>query len=291
LLEVFQNIEVRFRKWRNHSAARIFSSRFGRKFAWQILPKNVEAITSRFHDHRFTYNPHELVGRRLMIKGQFDREETVSVLNRAQDLGILSGSKRVILEIGANIGTQSVYFALDPRVEKVIAIEPEPGNLKFLLKNVSDNDLSSKIDIAPYGASIADGEMELYLASSNSGAASFHKVNDAIDIVRVKTKPVSMILSEKNIAPKDIALIWMDIEGYEIDIFKSILPILADGMLLYMEFSPGFYGPVRTKSFIEQLATAFKTAQIFSGNTWTCINIIELAHTKKQINIMLRYGQ
>jgi hypothetical protein len=57
-----------------------------------------------------------MIGRRIFVRGEFCRTETIETLNRIERFGILGGDRRTIVEIGANIGTQSVYFALDSRV-------------------------------------------------------------------------------------------------------------------------------------------------------------------------------
>ncbi len=47
-----------------------------------------------------------------------------------------------LLEIGANIGTHTVYFAVTGRFGRIVSVEPDPRNLSFLRKNVALNGIT-----------------------------------------------------------------------------------------------------------------------------------------------------
>ena len=57
-----------------------------------------------------------------------------------------------IIDIGANIGDSSIYFALN-NAKKVIALEPYPYSYNYALKNININNLNDKITLlnAGYG--------------------------------------------------------------------------------------------------------------------------------------------
>lgn len=57
----------------------------------------------------------------------------------------------VVVDIGANIGSFSIYAAHFGA--KVYAVEPEPHNLEALNKNIDLNNLREKIVVCPYGIS------------------------------------------------------------------------------------------------------------------------------------------
>ena len=59
-----------------------------------------------------------------------------SVFGGAYDLE-LPTQPRLILDLGANVGYASVYFALRHPTARVIAVEPEPSNVAVLRRNVA----------------------------------------------------------------------------------------------------------------------------------------------------------
>jgi FkbM family methyltransferase len=58
------------------------------------------------------------------------------VFDGAYDLE-LPAQPRLILDLGANVGYASVYFALRHPTARVIAVEPEPSNVAVLRRNVA----------------------------------------------------------------------------------------------------------------------------------------------------------
>lgn len=61
----------------------------------------------------------------------------------------------VVVDIGANIGSFSIYAANFGA--KVFAVEPEPHNLEYLKKNIDLNNMQDKIIVCPYGVSDYSG--------------------------------------------------------------------------------------------------------------------------------------
>ncbi|MDR7219757.1 FkbM family methyltransferase [Aminobacter aminovorans] len=103
---------------------------------------NVTSMTMKFDDHFMSFSPNEYIGRSIFLSGDFDRklaDELVAFLSRR---GYLPGSGATVLEIGANIGTQTVYFCRSGKVAKVIAVEPDPRNLSLIRRNVALSRLS-----------------------------------------------------------------------------------------------------------------------------------------------------
>jgi FkbM family methyltransferase len=51
-----------------------------------------------------------------------------------------------LLEIGGNIGTQTVYFALSGAYSRIVSIEPDPRNFPLLQLNIRQNHLEATSD-------------------------------------------------------------------------------------------------------------------------------------------------
>ena len=75
----------------------------------------------------------------------------------------------VVIDIGANIGTFSIKAAKIVGDEgKIIAIEPAPGNLEFLRRNVEANGLRNVVIISK-GVWSSKGKASLYLSDFPNG--------------------------------------------------------------------------------------------------------------------------
>jgi FkbM family methyltransferase len=77
----------------------------------------------------------------------------------------------VFFDIGANIGLYALYAALrHPRV-RVMAFEPEYGNLHLLRDNVADNRLQERIEISGVALSDRCGVSRLHVQDLTPGSA------------------------------------------------------------------------------------------------------------------------
>ena len=74
------------------------------------------------------------------------------------EYAFLEVDKKFVFDIGANIADSSIYFAKKGAL-KVIAMEPDQGNLKIAKKNIHANKIESKIDLLSMGCG-TDSNME-----------------------------------------------------------------------------------------------------------------------------------
>ena len=95
----------------------------------------------------------KMMGNPGMQNGAFEPAETKIVQN------ILSHVS-VVINIGANIGYYCC-IALE-RGKHVVAFEPLPLNLQFLLRNIKANHWESQIEIVPLALSNKVGLLEVY---------------------------------------------------------------------------------------------------------------------------------
>jgi len=81
----------------------------------------------------------------------------------------------VIIDIGANIGAASLFFAKRFPNSTIYAFEPFEKNFNFLKKNIKLNNLQERI--IPYNAAIGEDnkKMNLYLNADNDGCHSLLK--------------------------------------------------------------------------------------------------------------------
>jgi FkbM family methyltransferase len=106
----------------------------------------------------------------------------------------------ILMDIGANIGLVTLsYF---DKVDKIIAIEPEPNNLWLLRQNMQANNCKNVI-IINKGVSNEHG----YVTFDRTGGATAKPTNAGIEV-----DTIDNILKELGVIPTAIK---MDIEGFE----------------------------------------------------------------------------
>ena len=133
------------------------------------------------------------------------------------------------IDVGAYKGFWSLYFASRYPNSTILAIEANPMVFEILVENIKLNKFSN---IVPINYAVADeeGEVEFFIPNNNNLGGSCILDKDILDkerfslrtkgmIIHVRTKTLLNILLEHDI--KNIDLLKMDIEGYEIKVLKK----------------------------------------------------------------------
>lgn len=125
-----------------------------------------------------------------------------------------------ILDVGANIGWFSLWFAHRARAAKIHAFEPLPDNFRFLARNVESNHLVERVSVYPYGLSDRAGTFDFYTYPTGSTNASLLNVSSAGDAVKVTGSTVTLDdwVRETGATPD---FIKCDVEGAELLVFRG----------------------------------------------------------------------
>ncbi len=189
-----------------------------------------------FDDHSLVYYPHDVIGEHLTKFGEFSREpvrELAEYLTRSGQPPE-GGS---VLEVGANIGTHTVYFFRDLHCNSVVAIEPDPENHELLCRNVQINDLNDKVTILRVGASAKSGQLPFVTSELNRGGSKIGEAQDNAIMVDVTT--VDSLLETQAQSLQDLRLIWIDVEGHELQVLQGALRTLGEVKPpVYLEYTP-----------------------------------------------------
>ncbi len=105
--------------------------------------------------------------------------------------------------------------------------------------------------------------------------------------ITVPVRPVGAILADLAIAPQEIDLIWMDIEGYERWPCAPCSRCSTDAPPFYLEFSPVFYGVEGTRSFAATLARAYERCILFHEDRLEPMRVSELPLDLPQFDLLL----
>lgn len=192
LLRRFPAIAHRYRVWRDSSFER------------------VEPQTTPFG--------FRLSGHRDMMRGIFEPAETQVVRD-------LVKKADVFIDVGANIGYY-VCHALQANPScSVIALEPLPSNLRYLLRNIKANGWDARCEVAPVAASSQPAIVSLF--GAGTGASLIRGWNGAPDssAILVPANSLDNIIGER--FQGQACLVMIDVEGHEADVIEGAKNLLA----------------------------------------------------------------
>ena len=160
-------------------------------------------------------------------------------------------NQKNILDIGANIGNHSLFFAKYINCDKIYSFEPVQKNIELF--NVNLSNYKDKCFLFKNALSYKNGKMKLYNNGENNyGGFSLNKENDSyeVDIIDV------FKLDKFNF--DNISLIKIDVENHEIEvligaketILKNKPTIILENSYYY--FSHIFPDPEPHKEILEE---------------------------------------
>jgi FkbM family methyltransferase len=122
-----------------------------------------------------------------------------------------------VVDVGANIGNHSLYFAKLLRCN-VIAFEPVETTLECLLHNVEINFADSYIEVRPFAVGSAPGQARITtFDESNLGATSLVQTEDG-DL------PLTSLDNES--FGGRVSLIKIDVEGMDLEVIRGALALI-----------------------------------------------------------------
>ena len=127
---------------------------------------------------------------------------------------------RCICDVGAHIGLFALRISKQAPKSKIIAIEANPTNFKFLLKNVHINGLETRVRVLNVAAGQEKGRVTLWLSNLSRGDSSTKKWHDAGSAghVEVDMLPLDDILSNE----RSCDLMKVDVEGAETEVLRGL---------------------------------------------------------------------
>lgn len=146
---------------------------------------------------------------------------------------------QTILDLGANIGFTTIFFAHCYPDAQLVSVEPISNNVELLRKNLNLNLVKSRVISA--AIAVLDGEIQMKICPKDYG----HKIA-SIDygnsfegeVVDVKAISVPTILGQMNW--NRVGLLKIDIEGYEAILLKESCDWLAKVDNICIECHEGY---------------------------------------------------
>jgi FkbM family methyltransferase len=199
---------------------------------------------------RYVVSPRESTGVAYptFVRGFFG-EETVENMVAAltQHAGITTIKGMTVLEIGANIGTETVSFLLRHGVDRVVAIEPDSENVRLLRANLALNGVHDRATIYEVALSDMDGAVLLEHSEDNW---SDHRVRVADSTgpelyaesqrttSTVTARRLDSLVDAGEIDLNHIDIVWIDAQGHEGQILDGGEQLVLSGIPIITEYWP-----------------------------------------------------
>jgi len=164
---------------------------------------------------RMKINPTECVGGNLFFSPHlYDINERAWIERYLPENG-------TFLDVGANLGVYSLWAAKFLSSEgKILAIEADSDTYQMLKENLAMNTYQCSIATENIGVSDKFEELQFYKNThGNSGANSFHTVQDSEPSGTLKLAPLISLLKRNGI--QNIDFLKIDIEGFELKVLNG----------------------------------------------------------------------
>ena len=209
-----------------------------------------------------------------MFRGDFEPLETEAIRRRLPHA-------ELFLNIGANTG----YFALQAAKLglEVIAVEADPTNVKFLLKNAKDNNLGHKFTVISAAAGNLNQVVSLFGGSTGASLTSGwagQRGEQLVPMVRLDDV-IGSRLNGRSV------LGVIDVEGAELEVIKGGFSSLASARKLYLmvEISGGGHDPTGfNEKYMETFELLFQLGL-------TCTTIAAVPHDVSIENVRQAVNQ
>ena len=238
-----------------------------RDIVMQSLAARGHLVFCQLGDAQFFADPSDrVVGAWLMWHGGWQRREI------DQAVAVLAASGRlaadaVFVDVGANIGTHTVYALKSNRFARAVAFEPEPRNARLLAMNIEANGFADVATVVAKAAGEICGSAVLHLHPRNKGAHAIGSApsDDGRERLDVALVRVEDALAELGLL-QQAGLIWIDVEGHEPQVIRGLGQLLARNVPIAFEFAPRRYSPEQKRELSDLLAAHYSTLHSLNGS-------------------------
>ncbi len=212
----------------------ITPSRIKSFICWHVPLLSAERVYRLFHpDNIFTiqndvkmYLPckRDYVQTEIILNSQFYEHDELTKIHEFINPGM------VFLDIGANVGNHSVYFAYILKARKVYSFEPVKLTASICRENIRLNGLEDIITLFEYGLGKEDSKAKIIfdgLSVNNLGGTTLEECETgAIEIKKLDNLKI----------PEKIDFMKIDVEGMEASVLLGAKDtILRDRPVLWVE--------------------------------------------------------
>lgn len=217
-------------------------------FALPFLPFLRKKLGLKFKKIKVNFN-YNNINFNLYLEGIYEEIVMIKEIFLEKCYAVNETEPKAVIDLGANIGISTVFFAASFPDANIAAVEPDPHNFKRLEENIRDFKNVKILNCAVCGHS---GSVEFFVNSEKIISSSVFKRQLNQKAVQVKSITIYDLLKEINFSGGGI--LKFDIEGAEYDAFKNFNFSAIDVILA--ELHPDLMGK-KAEEFIELLLGGF----------------------------------
>lgn len=216
-----------------------------REIKWRLLSKCCTHLMLRCPQGLFKVATSDAqgIGKQLYCYRDFDSDFVRSVF---QWLG--KKENLTLLDIGANIGPICIGAITAGYAQRALAIEPAPENYALLQENVLLNKLKDSIQLFQAAASNKSEILEIALSNQNHGdhrvlarnsqASESDNSNEGRKRINIKAETIDNIIFKSNPAFLPIHIVWVDVQGFELNVLQGARGLLSTQVPWVVEIWP-----------------------------------------------------
>jgi FkbM family methyltransferase len=176
---------------------------------------------------------------------------TFGELGKRRGLASLRGV--TVLEVGANIGTETVAMLVRHGAARVVAVEPDVENARLLRANLALNGVEDRAEVHELALSDVDETLLLERSAANWGDHRIRVTNpegpaladeESRTTVAVQARRLDTLVEDGTIDLDAVQLVWMDVQGHEGHMLAGAERLAAAGIPVVTEYWP--YGLARS---------------------------------------------
>jgi FkbM family methyltransferase len=178
----------------------------------------------------------QYMGRALHFKGTKDQDEVLELMQKTKSLYEvevlesiqhrlkLAPREGLFVDVGAFIGTHSLYFALFCGAHQVIAYEADPHTFAALKSNVRTNGVEAIVTCINKALGAQEGMGSVVRWDQSNTSANYVRFSSANNRDQVEVVRLDDEVSARNAAP--VQLIKIDVEGAEVTVLKGAREVI-----------------------------------------------------------------
>lgn len=271
---------------------KLLSTQSGSRILSQFLSDSGRFLLQDCGDHFIAYDPYDWIGENIFKYGQFQRKRTEGLIEFLVNMCVLSTDlPKVLVEVGANIGTQSIYLMRSGVFSQLVALEPNPKCFELLRINILSNGLADISTLLEIAAGSEEAEALLHTRKFNLGASSLRaprkKRGSKSRVHAVKVHRLETTLAEQSVKPEDIGLIWIDAEGFEIEVLRGLNGSLSAVPAIYFEYTPISHVDTEKKYLSDLIFSNYKNVYLHASSGMTKIDPKGFQEIDGQVDILM----
>lgn len=163
------------------------------------------------------YYATDLIQQEIISTKQYYEKNLLDYICKQYQGGVIGRAiqDKAVCDIGSNIGNHTLYFMLECGAAWGYAFEPVKDTFNILKKNIEINNLSNRTEIFNVGIGEKSGKSDIISYDKGNIGGTVLEVNETGDIPIISVDSLNI--------SREVALIKIDTEGFELKVIKGLL--------------------------------------------------------------------